>query len=326
MPSNDEKQPSAAPVQRSIVVVGASAGGIEALRQLVASLPADLEAAVCVVLHISATGASVLPAILSRAGRLPASSAVDGEAIRPGRIYVAPPDHHLLVHEGIVRLERGPKEHRSRPAVDPLFRSAAEAYGNRAIAVVLSGTLGDGALGLRAVKARGGVTVVQDPKDALFDSMPRAAMEMVQVDHVAPMREMGPLIVRLCHEGVVEKLSLSEPAWSAGTMTCPDCGGMLSEQDENGKLRFRCRVGHAFGSDTLLEAQGESIETALFMAARALAEKAAFLRQLGTRAQGNQRTELAQQFLQKAQTFERRRDLVLRFVTQRAAETPEEVH
>jgi two-component system chemotaxis response regulator CheB len=183
-----------------IIVIGASSGGIESLIEVVAGLPQDLSAAIFVVLHVSPQSKSELPAILSRAGPLPAAHAKDDETIAPGRIYVAPPDLHLLLNSERVRLVRGPKENNTRPAVDPLFRSAALAFGPRVVGVVLSGSLDDGTAGLIAVKKRGGVAIVQDPADAVFPDMPRNAMEAVDVDHCLPKSEIAAVLARLSRE------------------------------------------------------------------------------------------------------------------------------
>jgi two-component system chemotaxis response regulator CheB len=184
------------------VVVGASAGGVEALTRFVHELPADFEAAVLVVLHLTPTASSNLPAILTRAGRLPAAHARDGEAIEPGRILVAPPDRHLLVHDGRVRLSSGPSENLHRPAVDVLFRSAAVNRDGRTVGVVLSGALDDGAEGLRSIAMAGGLTIVQDPADAIIPSMPMHALEAAAVDRVLPADEIGrqlPQLLRATH-------------------------------------------------------------------------------------------------------------------------------
>lgn len=183
--------------RHDIIAIGASAGGVEALTKLVRGLPKDLPAAVFVVVHIPASGTSLLPQILSAQGTLPAVQAVDGQAVEPGRIYLAPPDHHLLLEDSRMRCRRGPRENRTRPAIDPLFRTAAQAYGPRVAGVVLSGTLQDGTAGLSAIKQAGGVAVVQDPQEALFPSMPESALRRVPVDYVLPVPEISPLLARL---------------------------------------------------------------------------------------------------------------------------------
>jgi two-component system, chemotaxis family, protein-glutamate methylesterase/glutaminase len=231
----------------NIIVIGASMGGLEALRALVKQLPPDLPAAVFIVLHITPSAPSLLAPILDRDSALPVTSAQDGEAIESGRIYVAPPDHHLLLKPGQVRLTRGPRENRTRPAIDPLFRSAAVAYGPHVIGVVLTGYLDDGASGLLAIKRCNGVAIVQDPEDAAYPSMPLNAIEMVPVDYRLPIAEMGRILTELVQlppkEVVpVPKDILVEAAISEGTessmrteeylgalapFACPDCCGSL---------------------------------------------------------------------------------------------------
>ncbi|HEU4628992.1 MAG TPA: chemotaxis protein CheB, partial [Gemmatimonadaceae bacterium] len=179
---------------RAVIVIGASADGVEALQEVISRLPADLPAAVLVVLHVASGAPSVLPRILDRRAALGVSHARDGEPIVPGHVFVAPPDFHLLVKDGRLKLLRGPRENGVRPAVDPLFRSAADAYGPAVVGVVLSGTLDDGTLGLGMIKRAGGLAVVQDPDEALFDGMPRNAVERVRVDHVVPLAEIAPLL------------------------------------------------------------------------------------------------------------------------------------
>jgi len=183
-----------------LIAIGASAGGIEALKVLVAGLPADLPAAVAIVNHLAPESPGYLPAILSHAGPLPASHGRDREPLLPGRIYVAPPDRHMLVVGGCVLLTDGARENGMRPAIDPLFRSAAVSFGNRAIGVVLTGALDDGTAGLAAIKNRGGLAVVQDPADAETPSMPESALQHVVVDHMAPLSAMAALLVRLVQE------------------------------------------------------------------------------------------------------------------------------
>jgi two-component system chemotaxis response regulator CheB len=277
----------------AVVVVGASAGGVEALTRLVADLHSDLGAAVLVVLHVS-PGESVLPRILERAGSLPAEHARDGEQLVANRIYVAPPDRHLLIADGVVRVVRGPQENGHRPAVDPLFRSAAVAYGARTIAVVLSGALDDGAAGCAAVARSGGTVVVQDPADASYPSMPTHAIAADHPEHVVEIAKMGAVIKERVervsalpveeprNDQDAREVELAEFEFDLGTGTrlgeespfsCPTCGGVLRETPDD-VLRFRCRVGHAFGADSLVHAQSETIDDALWVALRALQERA----------------------------------------------------
>jgi len=235
--------------EHDIIVIGASAGGVEALKALIAGLPANLPAALFVVLHIPAQSPSLLPEILSRAGRLAATHAADGAPIRRGQIYVAPPDQHLLVERGRLRVVRGPRENRYRPAVDPLFRTAALAYGPRVVGVILTGALDDGTAGLLAIKQRGGVAVVQDPAEALYSGMPRSALEHVAVDYCMPLAEIAPLLARLIGEPTQEEgmypmpeeleqevrlaeidiaaLTDDEHPGTPSAFSCPECGGVL---------------------------------------------------------------------------------------------------
>ncbi len=293
---------------RDIIVVGGSAGGVDALQQVVAGLPADLPAAVFVVVHVPPHGPSALPRVLSRAGRLRAVHPHDGQSITPGTIYVAPPDYHLVVKPGHVRLTRGPRENRHRPAADALFRTAARSYGRRVVGVVLSGALDDGTAGLLAVKEAGGVAVVQDPADALYDGMPRSALEHVPVDHALPAAELPALLARLATEplpepdggdpplppGAEQEADMAELEPGAthdphrsGTPSvfgCPECGGVLWELHGNDLLRFRCRVGHAWSADSLVAEQADGLEAALWSALRALEEQAALAERIADRA------------------------------------------
>jgi two-component system chemotaxis response regulator CheB len=285
---------------RDVVVVGASAGGVEALRTLVGGLPRDFAAAVLVVLHIAPTSRSALPEILRRAGKLPVDHASHGEALKPGQIYVAPPDYHLLVRDGTVALGHGPRENGHRPAVDPLFRSAARWHGPAVSAVVLSGTLDDGAAGVAIVAARGGRVLVQDPTEALYDGMPRAALRVCKPDGVAIAAAMAPQLVAwslevapglpppvdrdLAVETDVAELddtAMSDPdrPGTPAGLSCPDCNGSLFEISTD-VLRFRCRVGHAWSPESLAAEQGDEVEAALWVAIRSLEEKAALRRRL----------------------------------------------
>jgi two-component system chemotaxis response regulator CheB len=291
---------------RDIIVVGASAGGVEALGHLVRGLPANLNAAVFVVLHVPPHGTSVLPNILRRLGPLPAEHARDGEPIKPGRVYVAPPDFHMLVKNGTVRLARGPTENSHRPAIDPLFRTAARRYGRRVVGVVLSGVLDDGTAGLLSVKNRGGLAVVQDPDDALYSGMPQNALENVAVDYTLPVAEIGPLLARLAAEPLppapapeaspemeveadmaeleLDALqSFDRPGTPSG-FACPECNGVLWELHDGELVRYRCRVGHAWSPDSLLAKQSDGLEAALWSALRALEERAALATKMAERA------------------------------------------
>lgn len=291
--------------RRDIVVIGASAGGIQALSALVGGLPADFAAAVLVVVHVPPYAVSRLPAILSRVGPLPAAPARQGEPIEAGRIYVAPPDRHVLVRQGWIELTRGPRENHSRPAIDPLFRTAARAYGARVVGVVLSGALYDGSMGLLAIKTRGGTAVVQDPQEAAFASMPLSALQVVAADHVLPAAAMAPILCRLTGEAASDKgdsgmadeeerletAIAQDFAEQAGddraeettVFTCPDCGGVLWQGGEGATLRFRCHVGHAYGPELLLDQKAEELEAALWKSLRLLREKATLTRQMATR-------------------------------------------
>jgi two-component system, chemotaxis family, protein-glutamate methylesterase/glutaminase len=294
----DPAEPEARKVQRDVVVIGASAGGVEALGRLMEGLPPELPAAVFVVLHLLPTGTSVLPAILDRAGVLPATPATDGEPVERGRIYVAPPDHHLLVGDGTVVLSRGPRENGHRPAVDPLFRSAARAFGSRVVAIVLSGSLDDGTAGLRFVKSRGGVTVVQDPTDALYPGMPQSALAHEVADHCVPIARMPGLVCDLLDAQIEPVAPPADPpehedrsdgdprAGVLSPITCPECGGTLWEHEEGGVLRFKCHVGHAFTRESLETAQGQAVEAALWSALRSLEERADLLKRLAGRSRG----------------------------------------
>jgi len=270
-------------------------------------LQADLPAAIFLVLHIPPIKPSLLPEIFSRATQLQVEQDLeDQEMLRSGHIYIAPPDCHLLVENRRVRLVRGPTENRHRPAIDPLFRSAAQAYGPRVIGVILSGTLDDGAAGLRAVKSCGGMTLVQDPKDALFPGMPMNAMKESKVDYCPTVAEMPGFIVdlvnrpvpkmrgrrsvaeRLNHEAKIAEMKVPldsmEKLGHPSSLSCPHCNGVLWEIRDGKAVHFRCRVGHAFSPENLQSAQSEAVEEALWSAVRALEEKTALARKLAEHA------------------------------------------
>jgi two-component system, chemotaxis family, protein-glutamate methylesterase/glutaminase len=284
-----------------IVVVGASAGGVEALRRLISLLDADLPAAVLVVLHVPTNASSALPVILDRAGPLSVTHARDGDPIRPRHVYVAPPGYHLLVKRGHLVLSVGPTENGHRPSIDALFRSTAEAYGARAIGVVLSGSLDDGAAGLLALSEAGALTLVQDPADALYPAMPEAALARVPVDLTAPVERLAFAVNELVHhprphrhgESAVQREDVLEEVMRGGEavqppgppsrFSCPACGGSLWEQRDEGS-HYRCRVGHSFTEAALAVSQAEVLEQTLWTAARVLAERADLTRRIRDRA------------------------------------------
>ena len=282
-------------LNRDVVVIGGSAGGFHGLLEILGSLPERFPAAVLVVLHSSPASKDMLSRVLSARIDLRVSTAVDGERLTPGRIYVAPADHHMILTDGHVRTTKGPKENRARPAIDPLFRSAALTRGPRVIGVILSGMLDDGASGLWSIKDRGGLTIIQDPEEAPYPWMPEAAARNVNVDHVVRVAEIGPLLNRLVREPLkdsrdigpstgleIETAIASEaPALQVGSMklgslspwACPECHGVLSQIREGGVLRFRCHTGHAYSADSLLASIAENTEHTLWSAIRSLEEK-----------------------------------------------------
>jgi two-component system, chemotaxis family, protein-glutamate methylesterase/glutaminase len=315
-----------------LIAMGASAGGVEALRSVVAGFPPSLPAAVLVVLHLPADAPSALPAILSRAGPLPAERAEDGQRPVPGRIYVAPANRHLLVLDGRLRLSLGPTENGHRPAVDPLFRSAARSWGAGAIGVVLSGARDDGAAGLCAIVRRGGTAVVQDPADALHPSMPLAALEQVETATVAPAAKLGPMLARLVDDPLpfeaseaadlepgeslpddlasdrvldvevamtdLKPVTTEELALAPAGYGCPSCGGALFEIHDGPVPRYRCRVGHAWSAESLLAEHGVAMERALWVALRALEEKSALSRRLASAGAARSSARIAERYIQ----------------------------
>lgn len=311
--------------RRDVIVVGASAGGVEALAELASGLPADLPAAVFVVLHLPADARSFLPDILSRAGPLPAVPARDGAPIRPEQIYVVPPNRHLELVDSQMRLTLGPRINGVRPSIDVLFRSAARTFGDRAVGVILSGTHNDGSLGVDAIRLRGGVVVVQDPEEARFSGMPRSALARVEADYVLPVAEISGLLARLAGAEPVTPLvgggmssvdldvpgglpiEAATPAFAqksygaASGLTCPDCHGSVWEVIDEGSTRIECRVGHAFSIDAFLDGQAVALEDALWGAINSLEERAStlqrfaakFARSARTRDDYEQRAEVA---------------------------------
>ncbi|HEX7313809.1 MAG TPA: chemotaxis protein CheB [Pyrinomonadaceae bacterium] len=320
---------------RDIVVIGTSAGGVEALRALVGGLPQDFPASVFVVMHTAPDSPGVLAQILDRSGPLPAANATNREHFRPGHVYVAPPDRHLLLEPGRMCLTHGPKENRFRPAIDPLFRSAAQTYGPRVVGVILTGGLDDGTSGLWAVKRLGGVAVVQDPDEAFMPSMPLSAISQVEVDYTLPLAEMPAVLARLADKTIAEqggyevpeeldievKIAMEDNGLELGIarlgtpsiFTCPECHGSLLQLKENGRTRFRCHTGHAFSSDSLLSQLTESVEETLWSAIRSIAESVMLMRHMAEHV-GESDAAAAERYLENARDAERRGELVRRAV------------
>lgn len=332
--------------KRNIIVIGASAGGFEALKRIVSDLPATLDAAIFVVWHISPESSNVLPMTMNRLGTLPASNAVDKEPIRFNRIYIAPPDRHLVLTHDLIRVTHGPKENRFRPAIDPLFRSAALAFGPRVIGVILSGALDDGTAGLWMVKDCGGITVVQDPIDAEVPSMPKSAIRHVQIDHRVPAGDMGGLLAALAEQDAPETGTISnqnrtekevdiaimdetspdiEMLGGLTPFTCPECHGVLSALREGGQIRYRCHTGHAFSANSLLEALSDKIEDNLWNAVRSIKECILLLNHIGDHYAEHNRPKVAALFFQKAKDAAARIELLEQVVKNQDSITIESV-
>lgn len=330
----DSNQPQKVMAKRNIVVIGASVGGLEAFKKLVSGLPADIGASIFLVWHVSPNAEGVLPGVLGELTDLTVVHADHGDLIRPNRIYVARPDHHLLVDDRHVHVTRGPKENRFRPAIDPLFRSAAYAFGSRVIGIVLSGALDDGTAGLWSIKRCGGIAIAQDPDDAEMPSMPKNAIREVAIDYIVPVSEMAALLVKLCNETVEtgtrldkeelgqleaevrvaadqNRLDINIPQYGEmSKLSCPECQGVLTLLKDGPLSRYRCHTGHAFSPETLLEAIAEKIESNLFAALRGVDEHVILLNHMGDHfAEANYRADAARYF-RKAREAEQRVALI----------------
>ncbi|MBR0839205.1 chemotaxis protein CheB [Bradyrhizobium liaoningense] len=321
---------------RDIIVIGGSAGATAPLKQILGRLPADLPAAVFIVLHIPAQGIGILSTVASNAGPLPVRQAENGMKIEPGQIYLAAPDHHLLLSGNQVFLGRGPRENMVRPAIDALFRSAALSHGPRVIGVLLSGLLSDGASGLNAIKRCGGMAVVQDPLDAISDEMPRRAMEAATVDLCVPGATMGDVLSELVREqagavlpippeirleveiaagdriGSDKLLTLADPV----ALTCPGCGGVLSEIKESRPMRFRCQVGHGYTVDALAKEQEGRVDEALRVALRIIEERAELVQRMAADGRRSGRPAVAEMYQARAAEYREYADMIRRVVLQ----------
>jgi two-component system chemotaxis response regulator CheB len=294
-----------------LVVIGASAGGIEALCTVVKDLPESFNAAVLVVLHVGSV--SVLADVLKRCGPLKTTTGRNGDLIERGHLYVAPPDHHMIVRDSHLELNRGARENRARPAIDPLFRSAAREFRSRVIGVVLTGALDDGAAGLFAIKSRGGIVMVQDPADAQYPSMPLTALRNMEVDHCLPVPKIGAKLTKLVgrSNGKVTKIV---PPTGRGRRTerrghqvpfsCPDCSGPMFAVKEGKMLNFHCDVGHRYSPESLTEAHSYALERAIWIAIRSLRERSAVQRALAASSSSGDK-ELAARFEAAAELADR---------------------
>ena len=304
-----------------VITIGTSAGGIQALKTILQQLPPNFPASIHIVQHLSNEAPSNLTAVLAKASQLPIAFAKDGESIEPGCIYLAPPDFHLILELGRIKVIRGPRENRMRPAIDPLFRTAAVAYRSYATGIILTGMLDDGTAGLQAIKACGGMAIVQDPNDAEYSSMPESAIANVEADWIVPVSDIPDLLIErvkqippivkeipldLQLEAPITLKAITEPPTMKQigepvAHSCPSCGGPLWQLGEGDKvnankyslLRYRCHVGHAFTSRTLIEEQSEATEKALWIALRTLEERGRLLKNMSARYAKNGSTALA---------------------------------
>lgn len=287
-----------------MIVIGASAGGVEALRTMVAALPADLSAALFIVLHVG-SHRSELPWLLDRLGGLPARHPDDGDIIEAGHIYIAPPDHHMLIEPGRISLTKGPRENWARPAIDPLFRSAASVYGTNVIGVILTGALNDGTAGLYEIAQAGGVTIVQDPNDAINPSMPRSALAHVAVDHCLPLAGIAALLTGLVEtnsakvdlpavdatrtQATEEEMAAEFTQNAPVAVTCPDCGGALRRKELGSLTQFACHIGHVYTAEVMMAAQFLTLERLIESAMRSLGERAELCRQMAEKSRPDDR-------------------------------------
>lgn len=315
---------------RDVLAIGTSAGGVEALLFLAKRFPREFPAAVLITIHLPSHSRSELDGVLTRAGPLPAKFARTGEEPRKGHIYIAPPGRHLLLDGERMTLGEGPRENNARPAIDPMLRSTALCCSGRAIGVVLTGTLGDGASGLWAIRHAGGITVVQDPKDAAFAEMPMTALNRAKPDHVVSLSDMPGLLESLVHQPAGETRPLPrsikyeveiartgrssmEEMDSIGrrsVLACPDCGGVMWELDEEDMYRYRCHVGHTYTAEVMSLALDENLRRALASALRALEERVALARKLYRQAVDSRHRLLAETWAEKAREFEREMDVI----------------
>jgi two-component system chemotaxis response regulator CheB len=322
----------------NIIVIGSSAGGVPALKELVKSFNKDLAASIFIVQHLAADKISYLPEILSSHGVLPARHPQDGEQISKGTIYIAPPDHHMIIENEHIFIKRGPKENNFRPAIDVTMRSAAYWYADQVIAAVLTGYLSDGSSGLWSVQQLGGTTIVQSPEDADYPDMPRNALERIDPDYILPLKDIGPLINTLLAQPTESKrvendelktrmnveieIAGQKNAFSRGihhmgektALTCPECGGSLTSLQEGSNVRYRCHTGHGFSSSSLWSGITESVEAKLWQAMRSMEEGILFLEQAVTRCELSGNQDHARGFEKKADILRTRSKALLDYI------------
>lgn len=304
---------------RDIIVVGASAGGLSPLRQIISQFSPDMPASVLVVMHLPVEPSSHLSQILAASGSAPVQWASDRLKLQPGHVYIAPANQHLLLNRDEIRVVFGPRECGCRPSIDVLFRSAAAAYGNRVIGVVLSGKLDDGARGMQAVKRCGGTAIVMDPALAGEPEMPSNAMRQAEIDHYLSPQQIGSTLLALIHEPIDESSMIpndftlenriaqqamlldARPPWDApGHLSCPDCGGELRRTEDGELGYYRCYLGHAFGSSSVLKSQQEQVEQAMWTALRALRDRKRVLESLAQTYRERNRHQFAESMSQRA--------------------------
>ena len=318
------------------MVIGGSAGAVEPLKTILANLPADLPATVIVVLHVPAASTGIHTTVAAHAGPLPVETASEGAALVHGRVYIAPPNHHLLVSDSHLMLGDGPRENMVRPSIDPLFRSAAAVFGPRTIGVILSGMLNDGASGLQAVKRCGGIALVQAPHEAHARDMPLAALEATSVDMSTEAAQLAQAIRRHVAEkapppGPVPDDITLEIEIAAGqqsgtkatgqianpvALTCPDCGGTLSEVNGRRPLRYRCQVGHAYTSKILLNQQEAQVDEAMRIALRIIEERAELVARMGRDATELGRSSTADMYARRAAEYRSQAEAIRKAVLQ----------
>ncbi|TDB67555.1 chemotaxis protein CheB [Arundinibacter roseus] len=325
--------------KQNIVVVGSSAGGVMALKELVSSFPKNFEASICIVQHLAADANSQLPSILSAAGSLPAVNPKDGQKLQPGHIYIAPADRHMILFDEQILVKKGPKENRFRPSIDVLMRSAAIEYGPRVIGVVLTGRLSDGTSGLWSVREMGGITITQSPQEALYPQMPQSVLDTFEVDYVLPIAEIGALIVRLVNKQpndshaelneqqkkqlhIETEIAAQRYAFDSGIRemgqktdyTCPECGGALVGIKEGCGMRYRCHTGHGFSAQSLMTDIVEVTEINVWSALRSVEEGIMLMEQSATQAHTTGQPGLAEDFSQKSQQLRAKSKLLLDFL------------